>query len=1160
MKAYPAGAEYAQRLVASLKTMAMGDSNACEIAQESHLARAYESGLLQPETFLSPATLAPRGDVATGVIIDDCLTACKEKAMRSPLGRLRPVSNQSAVASCQQAVKGFHVGYLKHHLTRHEQKTVWQKYSVVACGGGGNINGKVGTANSPFGRILFLPGVTAEVASLGYASVELVMSLIGSWISAMLCRRRTLCLLETVHEALRGRAFDEVLRLSDRLRSELLSLVIVAPLLQADLRAAPSDRLWLVEASSRKLAVVSADLPCPLSKELGRFTLRKGALNRLLPPSMQWARRHDLLAEDEELPNGPDPATTGSRWIWEELVAGSSFRLDLVRRTCRLDHINVSELLSHSEAEHLATHDHRLSGAPRRGPQRPLLGTDSQVVAAAIAKGRSASTCLDGIMRTFLPNVLSQGLYTQPFWIGTKHNVADDPTRDVPVRAPSGPWPDWADDVMSNRFDIIDRRARDLICDPSVPELSDLATASEGRKLALDKKPESNKESEDHAPVAADAHGGIVDQELTAFRVEHQVLPSQPPPTAGASFTDNCDALLSFPRTAFMLPKGNDSESFRPTAPGALSLFAGSRLWEASMIARGCPWVLSIDFARHPELDLRRPDLRQKLDDLITRGAFKVVGGGPECASLSIAVTPPVRNNQFLAGRPDLLLPAKTRVRTGNLFTPWMADVYRKCVELDFAVWVENPDSSWLWRLRAWKRIKENKQNIFGEGRVDYCRFGAKRRKRTRFATNTSLRGGVRFCNGRHEHWRLRGSYGNTSRAKLAEPYPFPLCYTLAAACCKKAGWLPFVSRLNIIGCAKQTGPCIGEAMHPGPGAIRLLSFCDPLQPAPTCSCVYFSLDIRCVAPMPVALCGCQRPTTLRACDTPAALGAHIKPLLPMNRGGEPAFVGNALLLGFDFARASLAGSPVYLNCRAGQSISVCVAAHWYLGASNPASVLNKILHDNPSGSALLTSSLQNRRQALRGKSVLEAVLGHLDGSVGAKQKRDRLPPSPHRFRRQRSPSFFVPQQPAGRPNGSRFAAYKVDSQGRITSEEHVLRDKKTAKCVYHGYGWIPPSTPVPPLKQRRVSSTVEEGARASGEIVDQELTAFRVEHQVLPPASLLTQSQVDIVPGGLPYVAEAVRVSREPKAWQHLSRSLAYVLQGGARSAPISMRRVGTH
>ena len=208
------------------------------------------------------------------------------------------------------------------------------------------------------------------------------------------------------------------------------------------------------------------------------------------------------------------------------------------------------------------------------------------------------------------------------------------------------------------------------------------------------------------------------------------------------------------------------------------------------MLSRGCPWVLCIDILHHSELDLTDHRLRATLDLLIDDGAFLTVGGGPPCSSLSIAVTPPVRCKQFPSGRPGLPPPARERVRVGNLLANWMASVYRRCVSHDIAVWVENPDSSWLWRLRSWKPIKDNQKKIFGEWRVDYCRFGTRWRNRTRFATNTSLQGEVRFCTGLHEHWRLRGMYGGSSRTKLAEPYPYPLCSTLAAACCNKAGWV----------------------------------------------------------------------------------------------------------------------------------------------------------------------------------------------------------------------------------------------------------------------------------------------------------------------------------------------------------------------------------
>ena len=70
------------------------------------------------------------------------------------------------------------------------------------------------------------------------------------------------------------------------------------------------------------------------------------------------------------------------------------------------------------------------------------------------------------------------------------------------------------------------------------------------------------------------------------------------------------------------------------------------------------------------------------------------------------------------------------------------------------------------------------------------------------------MRGEVRFCHGRQEHWNLRGMHNGVSRTKLAEPYPYPLCATLAAACCNFAQWHPPAHRP-----AKCTGPIIGDAM-----------------------------------------------------------------------------------------------------------------------------------------------------------------------------------------------------------------------------------------------------------------------------------------------------------------------------------------------------------
>ena len=199
----------------------------------------------------------------------------------------------------------------------------------------------------------------------------------------------------------------------------------------------------------------------------------------MLPPAMHWARRHNVLAEDDELPDGVDPNASGSRWIWEELVQSSDFRLDRVKRARAFDHINLSELLAFGEAEHIATGDHYALPSDPGEPQRPLIGTDSQVGAACIAKGRSGSPQLNAVLRTMLPNLLSHGLYSLPFWIGTKVNVADDPTRDVKLRPSSIEEPEWLRAIASKNYVLFDQiaAAHSLLYDESAPALAELATA-----------------------------------------------------------------------------------------------------------------------------------------------------------------------------------------------------------------------------------------------------------------------------------------------------------------------------------------------------------------------------------------------------------------------------------------------------------------------------------------------------------------------------------------------------------------------------------------------------------------------------------------------------------------------------------------------------------
>ena len=85
-----------------------------------------------------------------------------------------------------------------------------------------------------------------------------------------------------------------------------------------------------------------------------------------------------------------------------------------------------------------------------QGPLRVTCMVDSHVVSAASAKGRSSSLGLRAVVRRFCALSLAGGLYFSVPFVPTRLNVPDDPTRNVPLRLPSGSYNvfDWSADQL----------------------------------------------------------------------------------------------------------------------------------------------------------------------------------------------------------------------------------------------------------------------------------------------------------------------------------------------------------------------------------------------------------------------------------------------------------------------------------------------------------------------------------------------------------------------------------------------------------------------------------------------------------------------------------------------------------------------------------------
>ncbi len=288
----------------------------------------------------------------------------------------------------------------------------------------------------------------------------------------MLHHRRFLCLLDLSYDACRAFRSIDVVKLSRRLVQELTVIALLAPFMYSDMRSLPSPRLYTTDASNSTYAACSATISASASTELIRYTMKKGKWSRLLSPVQKWLRERNLLELDDELPGCEGASPDGVPLLWEAVVGSLDFRV-CATRACRKEHINVSELRSIGLAESIE------GSLPEKS--RPLIGTDSQVALACVIKGRSASSILNHQLCTMLPNVVGSRLHSRFFWVPSKLNPADDPTRGRPIRRAAFPQPDWLASLSLRNpdYSLIDQFVHDNYPGDDIPRLSDLLKSVE---------------------------------------------------------------------------------------------------------------------------------------------------------------------------------------------------------------------------------------------------------------------------------------------------------------------------------------------------------------------------------------------------------------------------------------------------------------------------------------------------------------------------------------------------------------------------------------------------------------------------------------------------------------------------------------------------------
>ena len=755
-----------------LSTLAMGDLNACEFAQASHLGVLFCGKVFVPAELLSLALPVPREPCMVGVIIDDLIVLERIASSCVPEGSAGGTTGTEADVRMSRADEAYEKANLIANPAKAFQNEAGAKFWGV------EVDGDRGMVRPARTRLWPLIAVTVRVAMLGVATVGLLKALCGSWTSIVLLRRRILSMMSTVFAAAGCGDLDDIVRLSTDLKSELLGLICLGPLVAVDLRAEPAGFLSATDASTWGGAGVRAVVPKELVLEFCRHSLYKGTWTHLLPPGHAWLREHEKLHPEQELP-GDEPFEPN---LLASLLAT---RLPYVERWRKRyhgpEHINCKEIRAYLQDE---------SFIARAGDRLRLLsGLDSQVALGSLVKGRSASGALNDLIEASLGPHLGCGIYPHYLYFLSEWNPSDGPTRGRAPPDPLGPLPHWWHSLAAGdptEFDAWLAKIGGTRAGLTFEHLESLGvqTASEGKRESCADSARGDDLLPDVAAGPGSSTAGLFELGSWGFHSRQFRFEGSEPDLSQA---------------------------------GALDLFAGSGGFGKALVKLKAPWVLSFDLERSCDQDLLDPMLRAKIEALICERRVAAVGMAPPCSSFSSAIAPPIRSSRFPRGVPWLSGAMRDKVSEGNLHAEWCLRLVSLCEKAGISWWLEQPDTSGMWRMPGFRRFRQcGSLEIW---RADFCRFGTPWRKRTRIACSSELAGRRTFCRCLLPHVLLRGRCPGSGKAwtAVAQPYPKVFAETLALAVAREVGWQPARKHLDIPGCARAAHSRIGEAAHPGP-------------------------------------------------------------------------------------------------------------------------------------------------------------------------------------------------------------------------------------------------------------------------------------------------------------------------------------------------------
>ena len=420
------------RVAFCLATLAMGDLNATAFAQAGHVEMVRQAGAMPPDRTISYRQPWPSGDVAQGIMIDDSLVVAQ-------VPRRAPKTSPAATDARDLYERTLHA-YRARGIADVPHKRQVEVHDAVVWGA--EVRGRLGQVGVPRQRRAPLAAVTLALGQLGCCPTDLLRRVLGLWTAALLYRRDAFAAIDAIYLHVLKYADDPPTRaraLPGPVRSELLLLAALAPLLSTNLRAQVSPHITVTDASLQGAAAVRFTAPAHVARELWRRRLGPG---RYGPLDCDIGYRR------------------GDSWV-SELCEGAPVReFARFRFRAQPPSINVGEARADRAAIRL------LAADPSEHEQRHNFVKDSRVVLAARAKGRARGRLLREFQLSY-PHLLAADIYPGQQWGDSERNNADPGTRagGLPVPAPRRPW---ASEFWEGDIGALERR---LVEEPPLPHV-----------------------------------------------------------------------------------------------------------------------------------------------------------------------------------------------------------------------------------------------------------------------------------------------------------------------------------------------------------------------------------------------------------------------------------------------------------------------------------------------------------------------------------------------------------------------------------------------------------------------------------------------------------------------------------------------------------------